>query len=53
MNVAAASGSKNLLASELGAGTMERGGSPSDETREDARSLIRECGGTLEGESGD
>lgn len=47
MNVAAASGSKNLLASELGTGTMEKGGSPSDRTREDARALVRECGGTL------
>jgi hypothetical protein len=51
MNVAAASGSKGLVASELGQGTMERGGSPSDETREDARMVIEECGGTLEDET--
>lgn len=47
MNVTAAQASQGVFADALGTGSIEEGGTPSDETKKDAKNLIEECGGTV------
>lgn len=47
MNVTAAKATQGVLANAFGTGSIEEGGTPTDETKQDAQNLIEECGGTV------